>query len=213
MFEEVTLVLTSCNRLDLLDRTLASIGDEVLDSIKHKIIIDDSGDPSVRDYFTKYKTQDGWRILLNKDNLGQPKSVDKAYSLVDTPYIFHCEDDWHFASVPLEECLDVLNTRKDILQVTFRQGCPHLEGVLETTPKGTNYRVKVPGWRSQWYGFTYNPSIFRKEAYEKVKPYSGKLEEDISKLYYDKGYLSASLQNKTYHHIGDGRGTESYKIL
>ena len=45
MFEDVTLVLTSCNRLDLLDRTLASIGDEVLDSIKHKIIIDDSGDP------------------------------------------------------------------------------------------------------------------------------------------------------------------------
>jgi len=29
-------------------------------------------------------------------NIGQIKSIDKAYSMVDTEYIFHCEDDWEF---------------------------------------------------------------------------------------------------------------------
>lgn len=211
--KDVTLVLTSCNRLDLLDRTLNSIGKETLDSIKHKIIIDDSGDPSVLDYFSKFKTQDGWRIILNKTRIGQPKSVDKAYSLVDTPYIFHCEDDWHFDGVPFLECLDILNSRKDILQVTFRKDDPHPEDRLEYTSKGTPYKLKMAGWRNLWYGFTYNPSLFRKSAYDEVKPYSGKLEQDIGKLFFDNGYRTASLVNKTYWHIGEGRGTNSFNIL
>lgn len=209
--KDITLVLTSCGRFDLLDRTLASIGSSTLSSLSSKIIIDDSGNASAKDYFSKYDSS--WKIIINEENLGQPKSVDKAYSFVTTPYIFHCEDDWHFDSVPLEECLDVLNSREDLLQVTFRQSCPHPEEDIQLTPSGTPYRLKVSGWRGQWYGFSYNPSVFRKAAYEEIKPYSGVLEQNISKLYYDKGYRSASLVNKTYHHIGEGRGTGSYKKL
>ena len=35
-------------------------------------------------------------MIINEKRLGQMKSIDKAYSEVDTEYIFHCEDDWKF---------------------------------------------------------------------------------------------------------------------
>ena len=38
------------------------------------------------------------KIIYNDVNIGQCKSIDKAYELVDTEYIFHCEDDWEFTS-------------------------------------------------------------------------------------------------------------------
>jgi len=215
MENKITLVLTSCNRLDLLDRTLASIGDEVLDSIKHKIIIDDSGDPSVKDYFTKYKAQDGWKIILNDENIGQPKSVDKAYSFVDTEYVFHCEDDWIFNEKSyLRDSLSVLENDSTLLQVTFRADDPHpnFEEVLETQD-GVRYQIKNPAWRGIWYGFTYNPSLFRKEAYDKIKPYAGKDEQTISKLYFDNGYRTAALVDKFVNHIGWGRSTGSHLKL
>jgi len=160
MYNNVTLVLTSCNRVDLLERTLRSLGKELLESIPHKIIVDDSGDPAVRNYFSQFSEREGWQILLNEENIGQPHSVDKAYSLVKTPYIFHCEDDWEFTNTSfLSECLDILEFDKQVLQVTFREGCPHaVEPQVYLTPSKVSYQIKERGWRGEWWGFTY-PTI------------------------------------------------------
>jgi len=209
----ITLVLTSCNRVDLLDKTLESIGSEVLQSLEHKIIIDDSGNDSVKDYFSKYDSS--WQIILNEENIGQPKSVDKAYSFVTTPYIFHCEDDWLFdPSFSLQGCVDILNYESNSLQVTFRKDCPHpVDPQIRSTPNGVDYQLKVPGWNGEWYGFTYNPSLFRKSAYDSLGKYQGFREQDISRLYYDKGFFSYALTKKYVEHIGWGRGTQSYKKL
>ena len=210
-----TLVLTSCGRLDLLDITLKSIGASKLDTISNKIIIDDSGDSSVRKYFSKYKKENGWNIIINETNIGHPRSVDKAYKYVSTPYIFHCEDDWEFTGTSyISEGLDVLEFDKNLLQVTFREGCPHpVYPEVNVTPNGTSYQIKEKGWRGEWWGFTYNPSIFRKSAYDRFGTYSGKREQTISKEYYDLGYYTAALTAKGVHHIGEGRGTFSYGNL
>jgi hypothetical protein len=37
---------------------------------------------------------DVFDVIVNKKRMGQLFSIDKAYSVVDTEYIFHCEDDW-----------------------------------------------------------------------------------------------------------------------
>ena len=42
---------------------------------------------------------DVFDVLVNKKRMGQLFSIDKAYSLVTTEYIFHCEDDWVLALV------------------------------------------------------------------------------------------------------------------
>ena len=92
---EVTVVITSCGRFDLLKKTLDSFFTFNTYPVKKVIITEDSGDDGVytaipeeyKNYFT---------IIVNKPKLGQIRSIDKAYSLVDTDYIFHCEDDWDF---------------------------------------------------------------------------------------------------------------------
>ncbi|MBK6807259.1 MAG: hypothetical protein IPG84_21505 [Betaproteobacteria bacterium] len=35
-------------------------------------------------------------LIVNDPPVGQMTSIDRAYALVDTPYVFHCEDDWRF---------------------------------------------------------------------------------------------------------------------
>ena len=210
---DITLVLTSCGRFDLLDKTLASIGPSILNSLSDKIIIDDSGREDARRYFDKYG--DDWKIRLNGKNLAQPKSVDKAYAHVTTPYVFHCEDDWFFENfVSFEACVDILESDKSILQVTFRKDSPHPEfPQIFRSNKGFSYRKVVEGWRGEWWGFTYNPSLFRMSAYKEIGSYSGMNEQTISKRYHELGYKTACLSDEHYYHIGVGRGTNSHLKL
>jgi hypothetical protein len=210
---DVTLVLTSCGRFDLLDKTIQSISPSIISSLSNKIIIDDSGREDAKTYFSKYG--DDWNIIINDENIGQPRSVDKAYSQVDSEYIFHCEDDWLFdPSFSLQDCVDILNYESNSLQVTFRKDCPHpVDPQVRSTPKGVDYQLKVPGWNSEWYGFTYNPSVFRKSAYDSLGKYQGFREQDISRFYYDKGFFTYALTKKYVEHIGWGRGTQSHKKL
>ena len=94
MYNDVTMVLTSCNRLDLLERTISSIPKKTLDEIPKKILIDDSADVEC---FKSLENENkngylkGWTLLLNENKLGQPGSIDRAYSHVETKYVFHCE--------------------------------------------------------------------------------------------------------------------------
>lgn len=213
---DITFVLTSCGRFDLLDRTIESIGSSVLNSLPNKIIIDDSGKEEARDYFDKYG--DDWNIILNDRNIGQPKSVDKAYAQVSTNYIFHCEDDWlfddSFSVKVLENCVDILEHDDRGLQVTFRKDSPHpLEQEIFRAPSNTEYQVSLPGWRGEWFGFTYNPSVVRKSSYDGFGKYSGLREQEIGKQYFDRGLLSFSLSDRFVSHIGEGRGTGSHLKL
>lgn len=206
MFNDVTMVITSCGRLDLLDRTIKSIPASVLGSIPHKIIVDDSGNPDVHTNLLKYKDFD---LILNSVNIGQPKSVDIAYSKVNTEYIFHCEDDWDFGGDETflsEAYLLLSNAPNEVFQTTFRVNDPHPVYHL------VGYYLKVPKWNGIWYGFTYNPSLIRKSAYNQVAPYSGNLEQDISKKYFEANMYSAHMRG-VVRHIGDGRSTNPYLKL
>lgn len=210
---DITLVLTSCGRFDLLDRTIESIGSSVISSLPNKIIIDDSGQESAKSYFDKYG--DDWNIILNDKNIGQPKSVDKAYAQASTNYIFHCEDDWlfdpSFSTKVLEDCIDILEHDDRGLQVTFRKNSPHpTKPEILRTPSEVEYQVSVPGWRGEWFGFSYNPSVVRKSSYDSFGKYSGQREQDISKQYFHMGLLSFSLLDRFVSHIGCGRSTGSH---
>ena len=55
---------------------------------------------------------DVFEVLVNKKRMGQLFSIDKAYSIVATEYIFHCEDDW-------------------VLALDFMPSCPVVERVGE----------------------------------------------------------------------------------
>ncbi|MFP3527750.1 glycosyltransferase family 2 protein, partial [Pantoea sp. SIMBA_072] len=62
--------------------------------IREVFITEDSGDDAVHGAVPEH-----WKpyckVFVNRPKLGQLPSIDLAYSHVKTPYIFHCEDDWH----------------------------------------------------------------------------------------------------------------------
>ena len=216
MYTDVTLVLTSCNRPDLLERTINSIPKKTLDKIPEKILIDDSVN---LDWYSKLNQENetgylkGWTILCNQEKLGQSGSIDRAYSHVNTEYVFHCEDDWYFTGGDfIDRSLPILEKYDNVLQVTFREGEPHQSGedIYEEDTK-SSFRVWIPGWNG-FPGFTYNPNIFRFSAYNQIKPISGKSEKEVGFKYVDIGLHTVVLEKRFVKHIGDGRHVQNYFI-
>src|SRR5690554_6867299 len=118
--KDITLVITSCNRLALLNRTIESFERFNTYPIKEAIIIEDSGLPSVHEEL-KISYGDRFKILFNATPLKQIKSIDRAYQEVKTEYIFHCEDDWEFYRPGfIEDSLLVLESNHKIKQVGLR---------------------------------------------------------------------------------------------
>ena len=96
--EDVTAVITSCGRFDLLEETLDSFFEFNTYPIKKIIITEDSTEgKKLEKLISKYKDKkQNFQLIVNETRLGQLKSIDKAYREIDTKYIFHCEDDWKF---------------------------------------------------------------------------------------------------------------------
>lgn len=216
MYSDVTMVLTSCNRLDLLKKTIQSIPQQTLDKIATKIIVDDSAD---QECFSELREENengylkNWTILYNEQKLGQAASIDRAYSYVNTEYVFHCEDDWYFTGGDfIDRSLPILEKYDNILQVTFREGEPHQSGedIYEEDTKSA-FKVWIPGWNG-FPGFTYNPNIFRFSAYNQIKPISGKSEKEVGFKYVDIGLHTVVLEKRFVKHIGDGRHVQNYFI-
>ncbi len=89
-----SVVITSCGRFDLLRATLASLLPHLEVPPEKIVVVEDSCDGAVEDVVAEF---DGaFEILVNPSKLGQIASIDRAYHRVETPFIFHCEDDWEF---------------------------------------------------------------------------------------------------------------------
>jgi glycosyltransferase involved in cell wall biosynthesis len=209
MYTNVTLVLTSCNRLDLLKKTINSIPKTTLDKIPKKILVDDSADQQCFEQL-KEENENGylkdWVLLLNEEKRGQAASIDRAYSEVQTEYVFHCEDDWYFSDGDfIDRSLPILEKYDNVLQVTFRSDSPHpvCDEIYEECTD-SEFEVLIPGYNG-WPGFTYNPNLFRFSAYQEIKPIIGKSEKDVGLIYKDKGLFTVALTHRTVSHSGNGR--------
>ena len=89
---DTTVVVTSCNRHDLLARTLQSFFDHNTDRSIARVIVVEDGDADPTDICRPY----GAEAIRSGQRIGQIRAIDLAYAHVQTPYIFHLEDDWEF---------------------------------------------------------------------------------------------------------------------
>ncbi|NQZ59573.1 MAG: glycosyltransferase family 2 protein [Lentisphaeraceae bacterium] len=206
---EVSVVLTSCGRFDLLALTLESFFKFNTYPIKKFIITEDSGRAEVCDAIP-VEYRDDVEVIVNKPALGQIKSIDLAYSQLDTKYIFHCEDDWEFYRPGfIEESKRVLEVRPDILQVWLRDyyhdikihSPYHYLGPRENILDINFYRVESE--KKDWQGFSFNPGLRRLKDYREIGSYgSFESEKALSKHYAAAGLFAAILENSAVAHTG-----------
>lgn len=227
--EEVTFCITSCNRAFLLDKTLESFVKYNTYPIKETYIIDDSGNVGCNDeVIAKYTRILNIKAIYNQENIGQIKSIDKMYSYVTTPWIFHCEEDWEFLQPGfIEKSMKVFNNDPDdrIFTVWLRAHNDTCRHPIEYDSLNRGYYemsryYAFTCWIDGpiiWGGLTFNPGLRRTSTCMKYHPYDekcGKLtrwgqshpcEYTVNEKYRLDGYYSCILDDPNGHvrHLGD----------
>jgi len=221
----ITVVITSCGRIDLLKKTIHSFNRYNTFPVSNLIVIDDSGNEErqgmIEEYMAAVRFTNRYSVTLikNKDNIGQVNSIDKVYAMVETPYIFHCEEDWEFYKHGfIEKSIDVLEADEKIITVWLRErhdtnGHPHDEQVY--TAKKTQYYLLSKVFQNIWHGFTWNPGLRRVSDYDLIKPFSqydfgdgaAIAECHVGQEYEKLGFRGAILTEGYVKHIGYDEST------
>jgi hypothetical protein len=171
--EIVCLVMTD-GRLDCLDKTLASINEQVRGPISAKYLWDDSGVEDNWDYLRHAYRLHGWISLrgpVGREGFGG--AIRRAWQWLadhtDTPFVFSSEDDFVYERrVDLRAMAEVLTVQPYLAQMALRrQPWNDAEikagGVVEANPKAF---VEVGEGRIHWLEhrefWTTNASLFRR---------------------------------------------------
>lgn len=214
---QVTIVITSCGRFELLEKTLTSLDEFNNHPVYQIIITEDSGDERVREFIPS-SWQAHTKILLNKPKLGQIRSIDLAYSHVTTPYIFHCEDDWEFyRNHFIEDSLALLENNSDIVQVGLRSyfydlriHYAFLEKPIYHHSESVSY-FTLSSQNQKQQGFGFNPGLRRLVDYQKFAPFDqfenhpDGAESHLSQAYAKLGMRTVYLSSDAVSHIGWGQ--------
>jgi glycosyltransferase involved in cell wall biosynthesis len=214
---DVTVIITSYKRLDLLKLTTDSFNKMNTYPVKEIIIIDDSGDPQEHEQLRREYPD--YKLILNEKNIGLVESLDKVYAEVTTPYVFHTEDDFDFIKPGfIDKAIKVLKSNSWIMQVWAenRHGQPLDAEIIETD--GVKYKlVSINGMDMIWHGFTFIASLRSMQGYEMTKPWTqwspktdglSLRECKIGWAYHRLGYRGAALLDLPYcEHTGNYRTT------
>jgi GT2 family glycosyltransferase len=222
--DNVTVVITSCGRTDLLEQTLESFFRYNTYPIDKVIIVEDSGVPQDFKQVAEIVSCE-LDIIINKENIGQVKSIDAAYAKVQTDYIFHCEEDWEFFKPGfIEKSFEILKTNPKLITVWLRGYNDTKNHAIMTEEKfdlaDRDYYYLMDGARKKhWCGFTWNPGLRRTSDCMLFHPYQDlkvrKIkngleilgEIDLSIYYQEAGYRAAITSNEEGYvrHIGGKR--------
>lgn len=208
----VTLVITSCNRIELLKRTIWSFFQYNTYPIEEVIIIDDSANTEMhkqlKDLYPNYT------LILNGRNIGLIDSIDRAYSMVKTPFVFHCEDDWEFIKPSfIEPSLNVIRNNHMIMQVWISNiHNQPVDAEIQYAEKVPYKQASLDGMDHLWHGFTLNPGIRSMRIYKEIAPwaqwstpadFTAKRECLIGEEYFRRQYRGAVLlENYCVHNGG-----------
>lgn len=214
--KKVAFVLTSCNRFDLLEPTLDSFFKYNTYPISQYIIIEDSPNIAGLNKLLKKYPDIDFTVLHNTPQLGQMKSVEKAYQAVTCDYIFHMEDDWQFYRKGfIEDSFKVLEQDEKIMTIWLREtddtnDHPVLPELHQTADESVNYQLMMTNHtrgEKSWHGFTFNPGLRRLVDYQLIAPISDHAGEmEVSEFYHQHGFKAAIFPNGYVKHIGYHRG-------
>lgn len=203
--DTVTVTITSCGRLDLLDRTLQTF--RRYNTGGRYIVSEDSADPEIIARVSEMLPQA--KIVYETARTGLMASLDRLYSAVETPYVFHLEDDWA-SDGPVDWDLAMQGLeRPQVAQVCLR-------AFDEIRPKWRKHSTpfEIAGHtfahmhadaHPEFFGWSPNPGLFRIELYHRFKPFVGVTPDQLSAKVKRGGETMAFLLPGTLRHIGSGR--------
>lgn len=215
-----TVALTSCGRFDLLERTLRSLLPRLDGPLRSILIADDSGENAggLDRLIETFKSDDvPIDAVVNSPPIGQIASIDRLYGLVDTDWVFHCEDDWEFLRTGfIRESFELLMENETLSMAALRDVSDYGQvsfGPERQTSSGIGYRVADTSLRSESHmsGLHFNPGLRRMADYHRIGPYAQLPqrppigEVTVSGAYRDTGLRVGVLVEPAVRHIGDGR--------
>ncbi len=201
----ISFVATSCGRFDLLEKTLGSFLRANEHPIDRYILIEDSGDRGVYDVAARFP-EIPFEILFNEKRIGQIASIDRAYACVETPYIFHCEDDWEFIKPGfIAPSLRLLKAHPEACQVWLRNPLAAAADCWNMQRRETSgirfYQIRGrPAWT-----LNFNPGLRRLADYRRAGSYQslGDREENVGAFYSREGFRLFLLGGSPYcRHLG-----------
>lgn len=159
------------------------------------------------------------------ERVGQIEAIDMAYRLVDTKYIFHCEDDWEFYNGGfIEKSLKILESNREIFYVRptpFSDNTPVIDHLFHAGD--ASYHL-LTDWHEVaedrvWHGFSFNPGLRRTRDYHLIRGYGAldplgkkqyaEVENEIGQYYMSRGYFAAIIADNDgagyVKHIGSDR--------
>lgn len=217
---DVTAVLTSCGRFDLLRRTLDSFFRHNTYPLRDFFLIEDSAKAGVENHIPAAIRAGPVKVRVNRPPMGQVAAVDKVYAEVTTPYIFHMEDDWLFYRpgfiedskkiLQAEPCALLVQLRSYHHDLAYYGVRPLRLGVRRIVDGVAFHRLESGHAHSQCFSF--NPGLRRRCDY----PAGGyaalagggtgaEVEVAASEHYAARGYFQVVLENDAVKHIGFGR--------
>lgn len=214
---EVTVIVTSCNRVDLLKRTMESFIKMNTYPVKRIIGHNDGDDRFFRNFLQRFPQIEHWQF--SNKRIGYAKSLDNLLQQVDTKYVFTTEDDWLYHQNPgfIERSLEILENNSDIHQVWIRDLSDHGHPVGDPIfVNGHEVRPVLPGYRKIWNGFSLNPGLRRMSDLRTFFPDGlsncGDGDEATLAQHTAKfNYKAVSIVRSSIKHIGYNRRSINFK--
>lgn len=212
---QYAVVLTSCARFDLLRRTVESFLRFADVRPRQFIVVEDSGNEKVRDAlagldypfeFVIRSPQSEKDRIPGGEHARQAAAIDAGYVRVQTPLVFHCEDDWlFFRGGFIRESFAILQNDPQVSTVLLRGLdfdrkllCPATESLGDV-----RFHLSRPGATKFAYYYAYNPGLRRMEDYYRVAPFVKiGAEHAVSYAFGLLGFYIAHLETPACAHIG-----------
>lgn len=205
------MCVTSCGRMDLLQRSLESFYAVVDQEPQELLIYEDSGAEKPEFLDSSIWRGRGLRWISGQARMGQCFAIARLIQEAKHDYVFWSEEDWLWQN----QINPFMRESKAILDAHPNIGMVSLRGPSGWHPlvQQNGLLFAEPYWRGEWGGWSWNPGLRRRSTLVKILPQvlasvgvkGLKHEGELSKSLLDQGYRIADLGRPIVTHIGGNR--------